>query len=467
MARKLTYKEVKNYIEIESNSGCKLLSEEYINSNEKLKLKCKCGNTFLVSLNTFTTSKQIQCKSCNNYTNWDINSVEKFLNQLGFKLISNTYVNNLIKLKFKDSDGYVYKNSLISIQNNKPSRFSVYNPYTIENIKLWCKLNNKPFKLISDKYENSKKRLKWKCLKESCGEIFEATWSGIRNGNSCAVCAGQQVGLSNCLATKNPEIAKEWHPTKNGNLTPYDVTEFSSKKVWWMCNRGHEWKDSVSHRSIYLVCPYCNHQRPSKEYNLLVVNPELCEEWDYSKNKKKPEEYLPNSNKKVWWKCKECGYGWEAKILNRNASNSMCPQCNQSKGERKIDDYLVQKGFISISQENFDQLTNYEKLNNLYYIPQKEFDGLLGVGKGNLSYDFYLPNYNLLIEYQGEFHDCNNNKGTRYMKERFPIQQEHDKRKKDYAQNSNIKLLEIWYWDFDNVEEILNQEIKEIEYVIK
>ncbi len=80
---------------------------------------------------------------------------------------------------------------------------------------------------------------------------------------------------------------------------------------------------------------------------------------------------------------------------------------------------------------------------------------------GNLSYDFYLPNYNLLIEYQGEQHE----KYTLVFhtsKEDFNKQQEHDKRKKDYAKENEIELLEIWYWDFDNIEEILNKQINNI-----
>ena len=104
-----------------------------------------------------------------------------------------------------------------------------------------------------------------------------------------------------------------------------------------------------------------------------------------------------------------------------------------SHGERKIKDYLC---------------------NNHYkYIPQKTFSGLIGVGGGALSYDFYLPDYNLLIEYQGEFHD-----GTAKIQTEIELlkQQEHDKRKRGYAQKHNIYLLEICYNDYDNIEQILN-----------
>jgi len=60
------------------------------------------------------------------------------------------------------------------------------------------------------------------------------------------------VVKSNCLATVKPELTKEWHPTKNGSLTPYDVVIFSNKKVWWKCPEGddHEWLATIASRRI-------------------------------------------------------------------------------------------------------------------------------------------------------------------------------------------------------------------------
>ena len=73
-----------------------------------------------------------------------------------------------------------------------------------------------------------------------------------------------------------------------------------------------------------------------------------------------------------------------------------------------------------------------------------------------LSYDFYLPSHNILYEYQGEQHE-------RYIPgfhksfEDFERQVEHDRRKKEYAEQNGYNFLEIWYWDFDNIEKILEQ----------
>ena len=79
------------------------------------------------------------------------------------------------------------------------------------------------------------------------------------SGNGCAVCAGKRVQVGyNDLATTDPAIAAEWHPTKNGDLTPQGVTRGSSRKVWWLCPEcGHEWQATVSSRTSGSGCPVC------------------------------------------------------------------------------------------------------------------------------------------------------------------------------------------------------------------
>jgi len=369
--------------------------------------------------------------------------VKKIVEDLGYELISEKYVNNRNKLILKDKEGYKYYNCLDKIlQYNNPKRFHTCNPYTIENIKNWCVINSKQFILLSDIYNGNNTKMEWKCLKPECNEIFKMCWNDILANKGCAVCAGQQIGKSNCLSTLNPELAKEWNYEKNKKLTPYDVgIGYEKTDIWWKCknNSEHEWKTTISSRhNLNNGCPYCSGRYPTKENNLLVANPKLCEEWDYEKNKKSPEEYTPNSGKKVFWICSECGYEWQAIIGDRNKRSRGCPQCNESKGEKRIAQYL--------------------KENIINYIPQKEFEGLVGLGNGNLSYDFYFLEYNLLIEFQGEQHE-HYIKGFHKNKKEFEKQIEHDRKKREYAKQNNIKLLEIWYWDFDNIEEILSKEL--------
>lgn len=268
---------------------------------------------------------------------YTLKEIKKNLKTYGYELLDNKYENNRQKLNIRDNEGYLYYVQLSNILiGSKPKKFHKHNHYTILNIKLWCKINNKPFIIIENQtYEKNDKYLKWQCLEKNCGEIFNATWNSILNGTGCGICAGRQVSSSNCLATKNPELVSEWHPTKNGSLTPYDVTCGSNKEVWWQCSKNpkHEWNIRVASRTIYnSKCPYCTHVLSSDEYNLLVCNPELAKEWLYEKNDKPPEEYLPYSNAKVWWKCKECGHVWDALISNRNKiiDPRGCPECNNN-----------------------------------------------------------------------------------------------------------------------------------------
>lgn len=366
-------------------------------------------------------------------------SVKIYVESLGYTLLDKIYLGLHQKITLIDAEGYylsITYNNLLS--GKTPMRFIKYNPYTIQNIKLWCKFNNKTFEIIGDVYENAIKNIQWKCLVEGCGEIFSINWNNIvSKGQNCPYCSNQRVGLSNCLATKNPVLASEWHPTKNGDLTPYDVTEGSGKEAWWLCNKNkkHEWHTLIKDRR---GCPYCSHRHlPSEDYNLLFDNPKLCEEWNYEKNTKLPEEYTPHSGQFALWKCKECGHEWEAVIASRN-NGVNCPECAESKGEITIRNWL--------------------RLYNIYYTPQKIFNGLTGLGNGNLSYDFYLPSYNTLIEFQGEQHE-RFVKGMHKSEEDFIKQLEHDKRKKEYALNNGYMFLEIWYCDFDNIEEILVKEL--------
>lgn len=165
----------------------------------------------------------------------------------------------------------------------------------------------------------------WICYR---GHEWEASIASRTRGNGCPYCAGRKAWRGfNDLGSLYPNLAKEWHPIKNNGLTPFEVTPGSDKKVWWMCKEGHEWEASISSRVRGNGCPYCSGKVAISGYNdLKTVNPKLASEWHPTRNKKSPSEYLPKSNKKVWWKCNQCGYEWEAAIYSRTAGRN-CPCC--------------------------------------------------------------------------------------------------------------------------------------------
>ena len=114
------------------------------------------------------------------------------------------------------------------------------------------------------------------------------------------------------LQVKNPALAKEWHPTKNNNLTPIDVTPNTGRKVWWICRKGHEWQAAIAYRNIGGGCPYCAGRSVCDDNCLQTLNPTLAKEWHPKKNDNlRPRDVMPGSQKRVWWICDK-GHEWEA-----------------------------------------------------------------------------------------------------------------------------------------------------------
>ena len=179
---------------------------------------------------------------------------------------------------------------------------------------------------------HSGKKVWWICSK---GHEWQAVIDSRSKGVGCPYCANRKTLKGyNDLQTINPELAKEWNYEKNNGLTPADVTPNSGKKVWWKCDRGHEWQATTNDRSRGCGCPYCSGNKVLKGYNdLTTVNPKLAQDWNYERNYKLlPENFTANSNKKVWWKCNR-GHEWSAVIANRNIGRG-CPICAREKRKK-------------------------------------------------------------------------------------------------------------------------------------
>ncbi len=179
----------------------------------------------------------------------------------------------------------------------------------------------------------SQKKVWWKCPKGDDHE-WESTISNRIYGKGCPICSGRLIMASNSLATLCPELAKEWHSSKNNELTPHDVGIGSQKKVWWKCPKGtdHEWIAAVSSRSTGVGCPICINKKTVTSNSLSTINPILAKEWHPSKNASlTPDDLTSGSHKKVWWKCpKGEDHEWEANTKSRNRGNG-CPVCANTK----------------------------------------------------------------------------------------------------------------------------------------
>ena len=167
----------------------------------------------------------------------------------------------------------------------------------------------------------------WKCEK---GHEWQAKTTARAAGLGCPVCQELKTYIrgKNDLKTLCPAIAAQWHPTKNGGLMPSDLCAQSNKRVWWRCEKGHEWQSSVQGRVVQNSrCPYCAGRKVMQGINdLAALFPEVAAEWDYEANEKGPEAYKPTSPDKVSWICKD-GHRWEAAIEKRTARKQGCPYC--------------------------------------------------------------------------------------------------------------------------------------------
>lgn len=85
------------------------------------------------------------------------------------------------------------------------------------------------------------------------------------------------------LSVKNPKLSQEWHPTKNKPITPDQIWPNSSRKVWWKCQKGHEWEAIIADRNQGIGCPICK-KRKIEENSLEIINPKLAQEWHPTKN---------------------------------------------------------------------------------------------------------------------------------------------------------------------------------------
>ncbi|MDD5068968.1 MAG: zinc-ribbon domain-containing protein [Candidatus Pacebacteria bacterium] len=182
---------------------------------------------------------------------------------------------------------------------------------------------------------SSHQKIWWQCPNNHHHEWEATIDSRNRGGHGCPYCSGNRVSKDNCLATVFPALARQWHPTKNGKLTPQDFVVGSHKKVWWLCpkNNEHEWETTIGGRSRETGCPYCSGKWVSKDNCLATVNPTLAREWHLTKNGKlTPRDFTANSNKKFWWQCpKFKKHVWKASILNRNWNGSGCPYCSGNR----------------------------------------------------------------------------------------------------------------------------------------
>lgn len=198
----------------------------------------------------------------------------------------------------------------------------------------------------------SSKKVWWQC---SQGHEWESSVSNRAQGRGCPYCGGRLVLAGyNDLATLRPDLALQWHSTKNHTFLPTQISVGSKKKVWWQCDLGHEWQAVIYSRKT-AGCPVCSNQQVLSGHNdLATTHPEFTSQWNYAKNSPiTPYSVRQGSDKSYWWVC-ALGHEWQTTPAKRVLGRG-CPVCSGRK--------LV-KGFNDLSTLHPELASEWHKTKN-------------------------------------------------------------------------------------------------------
>jgi len=287
-------------------------------------------------------------------------------------------------------------------------------------------------------YIKGHSKIEFEC--QVCGHKWRAYPYAVLQGSGCPKCA-------NRYNRTHEEFVQEMSDINDKIIIKSEFKNIKEKVLVECKVCGHEWFGTPGHLLRGIGCPNCKAIKIGK-IRRLDNDTFINRLKEINKDITVLSEYQ-YANEKVKCSCNNCGHVWYATPYNL-LNNHGCPRCTVSKGEKRISDFLSE--------------------NNIHYESPKKYQGLNGVKGGLLSYDFYLNQYNLLIEFQGKQHASPVNftgRGMEDAKQRLIVQNEHDKRKREYAEQNGINLLEIWYYDFENIESLLREEINKIEMTMR
>ncbi len=188
----------------------------------------------------------------------------------------------------------------------------------------------------------------------------------------CPYCANRMVSVTNSLAALAPEIAREWHPTLNGKLTPEAAIAKSHRRVWWRCARNPEdvWQARLANRWWGRSgCPFCCGQRVSFGNCLATRFPGIAAQWDRLRNGNlTPRTVTAKSHVRVWWRCpRDRTHRWKAAIDDRTIHGSRCPVC---MGKAPVPPG-ARKGRLNSVAERFPELAaTWDRKRNLPTTPK-------------------------------------------------------------------------------------------------
>ena len=355
-----------------------------------------------------------------------IDEINEYAKSKGGILLSKVYLNNKEKLLWKCKCGEEWESSWSYIKNKNTwcpkcseSKSKEYpNIYKIDFFKALA--ISKGGKCLSDTYVRCDSKLKFQC---NLGHVWETMPSSIINNKTwCPIC--------NHISPVSIEDMNKLVEKKSGKCLSLKYIN-SSTKLLWECENGHHWSavpDSIS-RGTW--CPVCSDRTIKSSIDDMKLLAKI-------KNGKCLSEEYKSYNTKLLWEC-ENKHQWMATPSNIKYGK-WCPICKESGGENLIDKYL--------------------KSNDINFIREKRFEYCKNVK--TLPFDFYLPNHNICIEFDGHHHFKPVTFGGMSIEradKAFQILQVNDKIKTEYCSNNKINLIRIPY-TIKNIEEFLDHKMK-------
>jgi Zn ribbon nucleic-acid-binding protein len=287
------------------------------------------------------------------------------------------------------------------------------------------KITNGEYELLG---EYKKWNIKTLFRHNLCGFEYKTTPNIFLNGSRCPKCAGNLKYNQNTFEDAVYDLVGNEYTV----LGLYINNRTKIKMKHNKCN--HIWDIQPDSFLLGTRCPMCQHRsfRKTNDEFIKAVYDLVGNEYVFL------EDYI-NNETKIKVKHQICGFDYKVKPI-KFLSGQRCPKCNESKGEKIISNILRNNLIKFDSQCTFPDCR---------YINPLEFD-------------FYLSDYDTCIEFQGLQHykpvDFAG-KGEEWANQLFIDNQIRDNIKRDYCKNNNIKLIEIPYWDFNNIEKILNNKM--------
>lgn len=208
MSHKLKYEDVRKYIE---SFGYQLLSEEYVNCNTKLYVKCPVGHTYNVLIHNFKNGNR--CPYCAKKKKHTYDEVKKYIESFGYQLLSSEYINSQSNLKIKCPYGHIYYIKYNTFKNGiRCAKCSNIAKHSYNDIKNY--IENEGYELLSNEYKNAQTKIKIKC---NNNHIYKVKFNDFKNGSRCPVCWKQSK-----LSKPEKEIQEYIKKIYNGKIISND-----------------------------------------------------------------------------------------------------------------------------------------------------------------------------------------------------------------------------------------------------